>query len=201
MSGRLVDLSQPNASIPNPVVVDTNVVIAFFQRFFPGSRPQQASQASAFFRHLRTAKQQAILPPTAYSELLHIAVRDRYRHLVHGQQRALSARLGARISDWKSLYKHDPSILRQYRRNLSLIRQGLILNNVVISGPEDFDFRQFGSASPYQEELIDRMVRYGLDTSDTLIVMEASRLGVASIVTMDGDLQRALVDVDIYTWL
>ena len=72
---------------------------------------------------------------------------------------------------------------------------------MIISGPEDLDFNQFGSTIAYQEELIERMVRYGLDTSDTLIVMEARRFGVDSIVTMDSDLRRALINVDIYTWL
>ncbi len=42
--------------------------------------------------------------------------------------------------------------------------------------------------------------RYGLDTSDCLILMEAARLGVRSVVTMDRDLLRAQSDFDIYTW-
>jgi hypothetical protein len=101
----------------------------------------------------------------------------------------------------QTLYKPDPSVIQQHQRNSTLIRQELVLNNVVISDPEDLDFSQFGSASPYQEELIDRMVQYGLDTSDTLIVMEAHLLGVNFVITMDQDLQRTLIDIDVFTWL
>ena len=42
---------------------------------------------------------------------------------------------------------------------------------------------------------------YGIDTNEALILMEASRLGVRSIVTMDGELLRARADFDILTWL
>lgn len=52
----------------------------------------------------------------------------------------------------------------------------------------------------YAEELIDRMTDYGLDSSDTLMLMEARRLGIDGIVSMDTDMQRALADFDVYTW-
>jgi len=50
-------------------------------------------------------------------------------------------------------------------------------------------------------ELIRLVGRYGLDTNDALILMEASRLGISAIVTMDRDMRRALPDFDIYTWV
>lgn len=77
MSGRLIDLSQPNVAIPDPVAVDTNVIVALFQAFFPGSTSRQATQAASLFNHVIHANQQVVLTGTGYSELLHIAVRDR----------------------------------------------------------------------------------------------------------------------------
>jgi predicted nucleic acid-binding protein len=76
-----------------------------------------------------------------------------------------------------------------------------VANNVVIAGPEDLDFVTYPTALPFRDELLDRMVRYGLDTSDTMIVLEAERLGLDGIVTMDRDMRRAVVDFDIFTWI
>jgi predicted nucleic acid-binding protein len=201
MSGNLIDLSQPNVRVPDPVALDTNVVIAFFQQFFPGQVPQHVMRARAFFQHLLNANQQALLTPTAYGELVHVAVRKRYERFLMGRHRALTLHHGVPIARWTDLYKVDATILQRYARSLTWLRQGLVANNVVIAGPEDLDFQAYPSALPYGEELIDRMVRYGLDASDTLITMEASRLGVDAIVTMDRDMERALVDFDVYTWL
>jgi predicted nucleic acid-binding protein len=200
MSGSLIDLSQPNFQIPDPVVLDTNVVIAYFQQFFPGQEPQHVARAKTFFQHLLNANQQALLTPTAFCELLHIAVRKHYERLLKGQQRALTLHYGVPIARWTDLYKADATILQQFTGNLTWLRRGLVANNVVIAGPEDLDFLTYPPALPYGEELIDRMVRYGLDASDTLITLEASRLGINAIVSMDRDMQRALVEIDIYTW-
>lgn len=64
MSGSLVDLSRPDVAIPDPVVLDTTVVIAFLQAYFPGAHPQQVARASRFFAHLRAGNRQAILTPS-----------------------------------------------------------------------------------------------------------------------------------------
>ncbi|MGH2535320.1 MAG: type II toxin-antitoxin system VapC family toxin [Thermomicrobiales bacterium] len=200
MSGNLVNLSQPGIAIPDPVVVDSNVVIAFFQAFFPGEHAQQVDRASSFFRRLRAENQQAILTPSAFSELLHVAVRNRYKLIVKDQRRVLTARYGVPINTWVDLYKEDPTILQDIGHNLAALRQALVARNIVIAGAEDMRFARYPSARPYAEELIDRMVRYGLDSSDTCILLEAERLGVTSVVTMDRDIRRALSDFDIYTW-
>jgi len=46
MSGNLVDLAHPDVIIPDLVAVDTNVVIAFLRRAFPGQNPQKITRAS-----------------------------------------------------------------------------------------------------------------------------------------------------------
>lgn len=197
MSGRLIDLSQPNVTIPDPVALDTSVVVAYFQRFFPGQDQLQVTRASAFFQHLSIGNQQAVITPTAYSELMHVAVKQRYERLVKGNQRALTSRYGRTINRWTDLYKADATILQQFAANLTRLRQGLVANNVVIAGPDDLDFGTYPVRLPYAEELVDRIARVGLNTSDTLIVLEAERLGIDSIVSMDRDMQRAIVDFDV----
>lgn len=201
MSGRLINLSLPGVPIPDPIVVDTSVVVAFLQQFFPAQNPRQPGQASAFFRQLLGTRQQALMTPTAYSDLLHLAVRKLYERHLRGQHAALSAHYGIPITNWVDLLKADATILQRYAPNLTLIRHGLVANNVVIAGPETLDFATYPPVLPYREELIDRMVAYGLDTSDALITLEANRLGIDAIVSMDRDLHRALADFDIYTWL
>lgn len=50
-------------------------------------------------------------------------------------------------------------------------------------------------------ELVHLVGKYGLDSNDAVILMEAQRCGVADIVTVDRDLLRAPADFTIYTWL
>lgn len=57
------------------------------------------------------------------------------------------------------------------------------------------------SGRSYDEELVHLVGTYGLDSSDALILMEAQRFGVTDIVSLDGDLQRARADFNVYTWL
>ena len=53
----------------------------------------------------------------------------------------------------------------------------------------------------YDRELIHLVGRYGLDTSDAAILLEARRAGVIDLVTLDLDWRRAHVDFDVHTWL
>lgn len=79
------------------------------------------------------------------------------------------------------------------------MRQRLLAANIAFADPSDLD--PISSGQRYDRELLDLVVRYGLDTSDATILMEAMRIGVQSIVSFDRDMQRALTDFDIYTWL
>lgn len=122
---RLVDLSQPNVPIADPVALDTSVVTEFFRVAYRTS-PTQTAHAQAFFRDLVGRGQQAFLTPSGYNEYLHVAIIARYKTVSHQQGRAvLSRQLGAPIRHERDLLKYDPSILRDYASTLALLRQAL----------------------------------------------------------------------------
>jgi hypothetical protein len=55
--------------------------------------------------------------------------------------------------------------------------------------------------APFDEYLITLCCDFGLNVGDARVLIEAQRLGIGSIATMDGDMQRASANFDIYTWL
>lgn len=199
MSGSVVDLMQPDVTIPDPVVLDTNVVVEWIQT--SNQQPsRQMLRARSFIQRLIRSNQEAILTPTGYSEVLHFAIMARYKSVFKQQGKvALAARYGVNISDPRRLFKQDSSILQQYAASLNVLVGSLTGANVAIAEPDEFG--PIASGRSHQRELLHLVTHYGLDTSDALILMEASRLGVRSIVTMDGDMLRARADFDIYTWL
>jgi predicted nucleic acid-binding protein len=199
--GSLVDLSKSPHQIPTDLAVDTSVVVARFQAFFPTSLPHQARQTASFFGWLRHLGFRVVLPPTAYQELLHLAIRYHYESHLRARRESLAVRFGTRQISWRDLYKLDPSILQNFEPNLAQLQEGLIANNITIAGPEEMDSTQAVFGQRYRDILIHFMVTYGLDSSDASILLEAQCLGLNAIVTMDKDLQRALPDFDIYTWL
>jgi predicted nucleic acid-binding protein len=201
MGGRLVDLSEAPHQIPTDLAVDTSVVVARFQSFFPKSLPHQARQAASFFGWLRNVGIRVVLPPTAYQELLHLAIRYHYESHLRTRRENLAAQFGTRQISWRDLYKHDPSILQNFAPNLAHLREGLIANNITIAGPEEMDSPQAVFGQRFRDMLIRFMVTYGLDSGDSSILLEAQCLGLNAIVTMDQDLHHALPDSDIYTWL
>ncbi|MBA2277853.1 MAG: PIN domain-containing protein [Chloroflexia bacterium] len=78
------------------------------------------------------------------------------------------------------------------------MRTTLVLRGIIISAPEDLG--PLTSRRLWHEELVQYIARYRLDTNDALILMEADRLGISEIVTMDRDMERALPDFDVYLW-
>jgi predicted nucleic acid-binding protein len=157
-----------------------------------------AAQAADFFDSLIDADQSVVFPPTAYSELLHTSIRRRYQQELQVNRAAITARYGTRITSWSELYKRDVSVLLEHAAILEQMRLWLANNNVVLAAP--WELGPITSGRPYDEELVRLIGRYGLDTNDALILMEASRLGISAIVTMDRDMHRALPDFDVYTW-
>lgn len=96
------------------------------------------------------------------------------------------------------LYKLDPTIIRYHVMELERLRINLAAIDIVVASPDDLE--PIPASQSFDRELIRMIGRYGLDTSDCLILMEAARLAVRSIVTMGRDLLRAREDIDLYTW-
>jgi predicted nucleic acid-binding protein len=199
MGGSLVDLSARAAPLPDPVVVDTSVVVAAMLALDKQQNPIHIVRAAELFSELLTGDHHAIFPPTAYSELLHVSIRIRNQQELKLNRHAILARYGTRISSWTELFKRDPTIAQQHAAELDQLRRRLVASNIVIAGTDDLG--PISSGLPHDVELVRLIGRYGLDTNDAAILMEANRLGIYDIVTMDEDLRRARMDFNVYTWL
>jgi len=199
MNGSVFDHSQPNVMWPDPIVVDSNMVVANFQHFYPGQDHRRVERARAFFQRLLHDGQQGVLTPTAFSAVVHVAVRKTYEQLVRGHRAELRRRYDAQVDGWRDVYKQDPVPLQQLAHDLNELRESLVPYNLAIADLNDLGGSVIPDSRHSSEELIERMTRYGLDSSDAMITIEASRLGIGAIVSMDRDMRRAVPDFDIYT--
>ncbi len=78
MTGRLVDLSDPDARLPSTIVLDSNVVITWMETFYPSRPRRDLFHATTLFDHFTREGRQAILPPAAYGEVIHAAIKAMY---------------------------------------------------------------------------------------------------------------------------
>jgi predicted nucleic acid-binding protein len=198
--GSVSDLSLPGTVVPNVVVVDTSVIVARLLASYASQDPQSPLRAARFFRTLIANSGIGIVTPTAFGEAIHVAIRVRYEQELIANHGKLVAHYGQRSRFyWNQLYKIDPTILQRSAPILEQLRRRLQANNLLILAHEDL--APIASGRTYSQELIARVGRYGLDSSDTAILLEAERAGVLDVVTLDLDWQRAQAEFNVYTWL
>lgn len=192
MVGRVFDLSLPATPLPPRIIVDTNVLYERMRasRSTPASIPTlREAQVAALLTQIRRERSLALVPPTVVNELVHTEIR---LHLTAvGQSRRPP-------QSWRQVYKLDPTVLGTLRADLIIMRQLMVSSGLRFVSPDDLAPIGFGIS--YEQRLIETCCRYGLDTGDAGILVDAQRLGVDAIMTMDADLQRALPEFDIYTW-
>lgn len=202
MPGSVVDLSPGIVPLPDPIVVDTNILVERLLAAFLGALPTanavQAQRANQFFLDLAARRGTGIVTPTIFTELVHIAIQFKYRQELLTRGNALRQMHGP-LRDWKDLYKRDPTILQAYALDLELLRRLLIANDLLFIDPDELGATPFGRG--HDEELVALVGTYGLDSNDASILLEAQRCGVNAIITLGGDLKRGQSDFDIYTWL
>lgn len=84
MPGRVVNLSAPGSRFPDPIVVDTNLIveqlIVPFLGVLPPVNSVYARRANQFFSELVANSGTGIVTPTALNEFVHMAVKFKYRH-------------------------------------------------------------------------------------------------------------------------
>jgi predicted nucleic acid-binding protein len=194
-----VDLADQSVILPSIVIVDTNIV---FERlatsFGHAQHPTNGARARDFFRWLHRDGSTGIVTPAVYGELVHLLVKLSYQTALKHDKPLLIQRFGP-LSSWTELYKRDPSILRGMRSELEQLTQLLVANDLHFIQPEDF--LPIHSGRTLDHELVAVMCRYGLDSTDALMLMEAQRTPALDIATLDMDLFRAQADFTIYTWL
>ncbi len=133
MPGSVIDLSISGSSIPDPVVVDTNLLverlIVPFLGLLPASPTLEAARADQFFVKLDQSNATGLITPTVFNEFVHVAIKFRYRQeLLHR---------GENPNTWTRLYKQDPSILHAFGPQLDHLRRLIIANDLLLVTPED----------------------------------------------------------------
>lgn len=201
MAGRIIDLVNPQAEIHGPVVLDSNVIIARWLASYESPHTHNVEHAQVLFRRLLSSRIESVLTPVGYSEVIHAAVRAIYREARLANQSMLSSHLGRTSGfTWRDLYKLDPTVLREQSQILIELRGRLIADHIVILDPSDLGTPP-SVTGRVDQDLPDTVIRYGLDSSDAMMLLEARRAGIRSVVSLDRDMRRAAVDFDIYTWL
>jgi len=71
-------------------------------------------------------------------------------------------------------------------------------NRIFVLQPEERGPIPSGRA--LDDELVQTMARYRLDSNDAAILGEVRRAGIEAIAPADRDLRRARLDFDVYTW-
>jgi predicted nucleic acid-binding protein len=199
MAGSVVDLSDPLVRLPSPIVIDTNIIVERFAGQF-GYRPHHINgpRALDFFRRLAQVNATGFVTKAVYVEIAHVLVRLRYQSELRSNRTALTQQFGP-LSSWVDLYKRDPSILIGMRSQFARLLPLLIANGIQFLDLNELNPIPSGNRS--DQELIEIMCRYGLDSTDAMILSEAGRVPVLEIATLDADMLRAQADFTIYTWL
>lgn len=159
MPGKIVDLSLQGSSIPDPIVVDTNIITDFLlASLFVSSAPNP--KAGQFFQHLHIDGATGVVTPTAFREFIHAALRARYKHefrLMTPYARRTT--YGYPVRDWVDLYKQDASVLQGFLPDLRTLRNLRIANGLLLAAPEDLG--PIVSDRSYDEKPIDLVGAYG----------------------------------------
>ncbi len=199
MPGSLIDLGQSTLNLPAQIVVDSSLVVPRLRAAQRALTPITAAHARRFFRLLSETPSVGLVPPTAFGEVVHFALKMHFRDLLPAHRSELMERRpGTRGFDWLDLYKLRPDLINQLRPELERLPPLLRANGLAVLQPLDLDPLPLGRL--WEEELMRLIVRYQLDTSDAAILLEAQRAGVSAIATLDADLRRAARDFDVYSW-
>lgn len=198
--GRIVDLSLPGVQRPSRLALDSSILIPQFLSAFHTPYPLVASRVGRLFTLLQASGAAGLVTSTVANEFFHFAIAATYKSELPNHRARLAAQFGPRRSyDWHQLYKIDCTILQRFGPGLERLRRLLITNNLLFLQPGDLT--PIASGRSLDEELVHLIGRYGLDTSDPAILLETQRFNTFSIATLDQDMQRAVADFDVYTWL
>lgn len=208
MAGSLVDLNQPGALLPASVVVDTSVILNWLEITYPVagvSPPVKTGHQAAlrFFQALENRNPLGLVASISFNEVFHVLLRARFDSEIRNHLSTLAERFpdirSPRNYRWRHLLKARSDLLRPFVTDFDRVRLRMIASGLVFLQPGDLG--PIPSGRSLDEEMLDLMARYHLDTGDAAILLEARRAGLTAIVTADADLRRAQADFDVYTWL
>lgn len=204
MPGRVFDIAA-GVQLPGRAIIDSSAIIDWLQGAYlsaPGvtqlsTRQQQAIQLIGQMSANNTI---GLVTSVSFSEIFHFVIRAKFKSEIPNHFDDLIARYPSRSRfDWIHLYKARSDLLKSFEPHFRQLHVFLAAGGLLFLQPDDLFSIPSGKSA--DEEMLDIIIRYELDTSDAAILLEASRAGIRSIVTSDGDLLRAHLDFDVYTWL
>lgn len=205
MTDGVVNLSIAGAQWPESIIVDCNVAVHVLR--ISGLRllaeaPAMSPDPSRIWwmlGELRHRETRMVVTPTIMSEVVHVVTRAGYQHLVRTLSVAqMLHRYGRVFRHWSQLYKHDASILTSIIAEMEDLPELLKATGLIFVDPT----RDVNDWSvDFLPELLQISKRFGLDSNDARILLEAQSLGIPHIVSLDRDMQRAAPDFTVYTWL
>lgn len=197
MPGRVIDLARGGVSLPNLIVIDTNLIINRFMSPWHIPSPDPSRRTSAFFRLLGASDAIGVMTSTVLQETLHFLIKMKYRADLPQHRQLLQQRFNGKSQmNWMDLYKVRPNFLKDYAKDLQQLLELLALANILVLQPQDLQ----NPVSALEDEMVRSIRRYQLDAADTEILLEARRADIDSIATLDRDMRRADRDFNIYTW-
>jgi predicted nucleic acid-binding protein len=205
MPGSLIDLSQIDPPLPSRLVIDSITVIDWLifvtQSAAATTHPGLAQERAArFVARLVSQRVAGLVTSTSLAEMLHFAVKSRFRAELPNFQAELRMRCpDVRRPGWEHLFKIRSDLLSGFIPGLDQIRRLMSGNNLFVLQPSDLN--DIPSGRSLDDELVRTMARYSFDSSDAAILIDADRAGISAIVSSDADFRRARLDFDVYTWL
>lgn len=203
MPGSVHNLAIPGTVLPAEMIVDTNLIVTrFLAPFLSAASPTaalQSQRAQWFFGEVASGRTIGFVTPRVLDEVLHVQIKAMFANDVPNFQADLQRQWPTvRRHTWSHLFKIRPQNLRQYAQDLTATVNDLVNFNLYLLQPWDLDAL---AGIAWEEELVRRIKRYQTDTADTSILLEAERVGVMNVATLDKDYRNAHRDFHIYTWV
>lgn len=205
MPGSLVDLSQPGASLPSRLVLDSSVILDWLTAISqPLGRDATLTltqhRAIRLFGQLRDRPAIGLVTATGLSEVFHVVLKIGYRaELPHHRADLLARYPNVRKHGWEHLFKTRPDLVGRFAEDLTHLRTLMRASNLVVLQPADLG--PIPSGRSLDDALVRTMARYELDSNDAAILLDAHRAGIPAVASSDADFRRARLDFDVYTWL
>ena len=138
MSRSVFDLASLAVRLPRQIVIDTNLLVARLLTAHRTPTVEEVDRSSRLFWLLRSQEAVGIVASVSLAELLHVAIRAKYRSELPNQRAALAVRWPTKRGfDWRDLYKLRPDIRRSFAPDLERLRQLFVLHGLVVLRPED----------------------------------------------------------------
>jgi predicted nucleic acid-binding protein len=188
--------------IPARLILDSSVAIDWLTATTAVAAPLTPAQhrAIVLVRHVQISHGVGLITPTSLNEIFHVVVKTGYRAELPNFRADLVSRYpDVKRHGWEHLFKTRPNLMKRFAADLDRIRQFMAASNLLFLQPDDLG--EIPSGRSLEEEIIQTMGQFELDSSDTAILVEARRAGITTIATADPDLRRAHADFDVYTWL